>query len=229
MSKTKIITIEGIDGSGKTVQFELLTKGLQDRGFTVQKRAYPVYDAFFGEQVGRFLSCSEGVSASTVDQKSMALWFAMGRFMDFRNYRDGEADFLLINRYVLSNAVYQSIRERDISEPGSDNSAFADWVFRLEYDVLGLPRPTLNLFFDVDTECAGKNVDKKGFRDYIGSGRDVYEKSAGIQARARAKYREMSERFSDTVIIPCTENGAMLPPETISNAVFELLRERGLI
>ena len=160
MSKTKIITIEGIDGSGKTVQFELLTKGLQDRGFTVQKRAYPVYDAFFGEQVGRFLSCSEGVSASTVDQKSMALWFAMDRFMDFRNYRDGEADFLLINRYVLSNAVYQSIRERDISEPGSDNSAFADWVFRLEYDVLGLPRPTLNLFFDVDTECAGKNVDK---------------------------------------------------------------------
>ncbi len=159
----------------------------------------------------------------------MALWFAMDRFMDFRNYRDGEADFLLINRYVLSNAVYQSIRERDISEPGSDNSAFADWVFRLEYDVLGLPRPTLNLFFDVDTECAGKNVDKKGFRDYIGIGRDVYEKSAGIQARARAKYREMSERFSDTVIIPCTENGAMLPPETISNAVFELLRERGLI
>ena len=139
MSKTKIITIEGIDGSGKTVQFELLTKGLQDMGFTVQKRAYPVYDAFFGEQVGRFLSCSEGVSASTVDQKSMALWFAMDRFMDFRNYRDGEADFLLINRYVLSNAVYQSIRERDISEPGSDNSAFADWVFRLEYDVLGLP------------------------------------------------------------------------------------------
>ena len=64
---------------------------------------------------------------------------------------------------------------------------------------------------------------------YIGSGRDVYEKSAGIQARARAKYREMSERFSDTVIIPCTENGAMRPPETISNAVFELLRERGLI
>lgn len=79
MSKTKIITIEGIDGSGKTVQFELLTKGLQDRGFTVQKRAYPVYDAFFGEQVGKFLSCSEGVSASTVDQKSMALWFCNGQ------------------------------------------------------------------------------------------------------------------------------------------------------
>lgn len=55
MSKTKIITIEGIDGSGKTVQFELLTKGLQDRGFTVQKRAYPVYDAFFGRTgQGRF-------------------------------------------------------------------------------------------------------------------------------------------------------------------------------
>ena len=32
MSKTKIITIEGIDGSGKTVQFELLTKGFRTGG-----------------------------------------------------------------------------------------------------------------------------------------------------------------------------------------------------
>jgi len=55
--------------------------------------------------------------------------------------------------FFLSTAMFSATQsiiayaERDISEPGSDNSAFADWVFRLEYDVLGLPRPTLNPVF----------------------------------------------------------------------------------
>lgn len=222
--KTRIITIEGIDGSGKTVQYGLLTKALEERGFSVAKRSYPVYDSYFGGQVGRFLSAADGVRATEVDQRSMALWFAMDRFDDLRDYRDGEADFLLINRYVLSNAVYQSIRDCDIDKPD-----IVDWVFDLEYNKLGLPRPDLNLFFDVETERAGKNVDSKGFRSYIGGGRDVYEASKSIQERARDKYREIADRFDDVEIISCTKDGAMLPPETIADKVIEILIARGLI
>lgn len=222
--KTRIITIEGIDGSGKTVQYGLLTKALEERGFSVAKRSYPVYDSYFGGQVGRFLSAADGVRATDVDQRSMALWFAMDRFDDLRDYRDGEADFLLINRYVLSNAVYQSIRDCDIDKPD-----IVDWVFDLEYNKLGLPRPDLNLFFDVETERAGKNVDSKGFRSYIGGGRDVYEASKSIQERARDKYREIADRFDDVEIISCTKDGAMLPPETIADKVIEILIARGLI
>ena len=222
--KTRIITIEGIDGSGKTVQYGLLTKALEERGFSVAKRSYPVYDSYFGGQVGRFLSAADGVRATDVDQRSMALWFAMDRFDDLRDYRDGEADFLLINRYVLSNAVYQSIRDCDIDKPD-----IVDWVFDLEYNKLGLPRPDLNLFFDVETERAGKNVDSKGFRSYIGGGRDVYEASKSIQERARDKYREIADRFDDVEIISCTKDGAMLPPETIAGKVIEILIARGLI
>lgn len=222
--KTRIITIEGIDGCGKTVQYGLLTKALEERGFSVAKRSYPVYDSYFGGQVGRFLSAADGVRATDVDQRSMALWFAMDRFDDLRDYRDGEADFLLINRYVLSNAVYQSIRDCDIDKPD-----IVDWVFDLEYNKLGLPRPDLNLFFDVETERAGKNVDSKGFRSYIGGGRDVYEASKSIQERARDKYREIADRFDDVEIISCTKDGAMLPPETIADKVIEILIARGLI
>ncbi len=222
--KTKIITIEGIDGSGKTVQFDLLAAELEKRGFTVSKRSYPVYDSYFGGQVGRFLSAADGVRATDVDQKSMALWFAMDRFDDLHGYRDGETDFMLINRYVLSNAVYQSIRDCDIGKPD-----IVDWVFDLEYNKLGLPRPDLNLFFDVETERAGKNVDSKGFRSYIGGGRDVYEASKSIQQRAREKYAEVAERYDDVEIITCTDNGVMLPPEVIAEKVLAVLKERGLI
>ena len=222
--KTRIITIEGIDGSGKTVQFERLAYRLEELGYSVARRAFPVYGSYFGKQIGRFLSGADGIKATDVDQKSMALWFALDRYMDFKDYRDGDTDFLLINRYVLSNAVYQSIRDGDIGKPD-----VVDYVLELEYGVLGLPRPDLNFFFDVETECAKANVEKKGFRDYIGSGKDVYEADRSIQQRASEKYSELAGRFDDTVIIKCTENGKMLAIETISDRVMAVLKERGLI
>ena len=222
--KTKIIAIEGIDGSGKTVQFNMLARRLRSLGFTVAAREYPVYSSFFGGQVGKYLSAAEGVKATDVDQKSMALWFAMDRFADFKDYKDGAADFLIINRYVLSNAVYQSIRDCDIGKPD-----IIDWVFELEYEKLGLPRPDLNLFFDVEPQRAGINVEKKGFRDYVGKSKDVYEKDTSIQHRAREKYAKIASEHDDTVIIPCMENGRMRSPEAISELVMKTLAERKLI
>lgn len=222
--KTRIITIEGIDGSGKTVQFNRLLENLRALGYTVGTMSFPDYEAFFGKQVGRYLSCEEGVAATDVDQKSMALWFALDRWEAFKNWKDGEYDFLIINRYVLSNAVYQSIRDRDIDKPD-----IIDWVFELEYEHFGLPRPAVNLFFDVATERAGQNVDMKGFRDYVGSGRDVYERSLGIQERARNMYVRAAERYEDVCIINCMDGSLMKAPDCIAGEVMELMRERGLL
>ena len=222
--KTRIITIEGIDGSGKTVQYNKLLEGLAAMGYSVDTKSFPVYEAFFGKQVGRLLSGEEGVFATEVDQKSMALWFAMDRWAAFADWKDGEYDYLIINRYVLSNAVYQSIRDRDLDRPD-----IMDWVFDLEYGQLGLPRPDVNIFFDVAAESAGRNVDKKGFREYVGEGRDVYERSLGMQERARNMYLTAAERYDDVVIINCMHGGAMLPPETISARVMEILHEREIV
>lgn len=220
----KIITIEGIDGSGKTVQFELLKRNLEEMGKSVDTLGFPDYGSFFGSQVGRFLSGEEGVFATDVDQKSMALWFALDRWEAFKNRPEGDHDFLIINRYVLSNAVYQSIRDRDLDKPD-----IIDWVFELEYGHFGLPRPALNLFFDVATDRAGRNVDRKGFRDYVGEGRDVYEASLGIQERARNMYITAAERYGDVEIINCMEGSAMRSREEIGLEVLRALHRRGLI
>ena len=223
--KTKIITIEGIDGSGKTVQFNRLYDNLTALGYSVDTKSFPVYGSYFGSQVGRFLTGEEGVFATDVDQKSMALWFALDRFDAFRNWRDGEYDFLIINRYVLSNAVYQSIRDRDLDKPD-----IIDWVFELEYERLGLPRPTLDLFFDVNPENAGRNVDKKGFREYVGGEkRDVYERSMGIQERARNMYVRASQRYDGVCIINCMDGARLRTPDEIAGDVTELLLSRGII
>ncbi len=105
MSKTKIIAFEGIDGTGKSVQMEQLQARLEERGLRVGVLSFPDYGSFFGGCVGRFLTKKDGVSASDVDQRSMALWFAMDRWAAFQGFYYLAFDVMLINRYVLSNAV----------------------------------------------------------------------------------------------------------------------------
>jgi len=115
---TKIIAFEGIDGTGKTVQLKRLADRLAAEGrYRVHTLSFPMYDTFFGAECGRLLSGSGGVSANDVDGKSMALWYALDRFEAFQSRDLSSTDVLLINRYVLSNAVYQSVRDRDLGMP----------------------------------------------------------------------------------------------------------------
>lgn len=207
MNRTTIIAIEGIDGSGKTVQRGLLQKKLESAGYSVSVKSFPEYDSFFGKQIGLLLK-GDGLRADRVDSKSMCLWFALDRWQSFRNYQDGEADYLIINRFTPSNAVYQSVRAIDEGLP--DNW---DWVHELEQGRLGLPEPDCYVLLDVDPEPAQKNVDKKGERDYISAGRrDVYEAQRGLLRRARERYLSIAEREPNFTVISCMENSRLLPP-----------------
>lgn len=217
---TKIIAFEGIDGTGKSVQMERLCESLKKRGLSVLELSFPVYDSFFGDLVGRYLSAKDGIAANTVDGKSMALWFALDRFEAFRQLDYSGYDVLLINRYVLSNAVYQSIRDIDLGKPD-----ILDFCLELEHKHFGIPVPDLHLVLDMDTEDAANNVDKKGFRDYIGNARDVYESIDSLQARARKKYAEYAQRIPNVKLIQCMENGKLLPIDVIAKRVEQTVDE----
>ena len=217
---TKIIAFEGIDGTGKSVQMQRLSDALKARGLSVWEISFPMYDTFFGDLVGRYLSAKDGIAANTVDGKSMALWFALDRFEAFRNLDYSGYDVLLINRYVLSNAVYQSIRDIDLGKPD-----ILEFCLELEHKHFGIPVPDLHLVLDMDIEDAANNVDKKGFRDYIGNARDVYESIDSIQARARKKYAEYAQRIPNVRLINCMEHGALLPIDVIAGRVLQVVDE----
>lgn len=212
---TKIIAFEGIDGTGKTVQLQRLYERLKADGrFRVQTLSFPMYDTFFGAECGRLLSGSGGVRANEVDQKSMALWYALDRFEAFRDYDYSQADVLLINRYILSNAVYQSVRERDLGNPD-----LLDFVVELEYEHFRIPRADAHIVLDMNPENAYENVNKKGFRDYVGDQPDIYEALPDIQKRARQKYIEYAQRMPGIHIIPCMEQNRLKSIEDIGKLV----------
>src|SRR6266849_4534270 len=47
----KLIAVEGIDGSGKRTQVELLALSLKARGHSVYSTGFPQYDSWFGQIV----------------------------------------------------------------------------------------------------------------------------------------------------------------------------------
>ena len=89
--------------------------------------------------------------------------------------------------------------------------------------------PDATLLFDVSEAQAEKNVKKKGYRDYVGEGADVYEKSSGIQERARLKYLECAQRFQEIAVISCMKDGALLSPAEICERAMGELERRGVL
>lgn len=217
---TKIIAFEGIDGTGKSVQMDRLAARLRGKGLHVLCLSFPIYTSFFGAEVGRLLSGRDGVRADEVDGRSMALWFALDRFEAFREFDYSAADVLLINRYVLSNAVYQSIRDLDLGKPD-----LLDFVMTLEHEHLGIPRADVHVVLDVNPVQASENVAKKGYREYTGTQKDVYEALPAIQQRAREKYIEYACRMPNVKLIPCMGQNGLKSIEAIGSLVDAALSD----
>lgn len=178
-----LVAVEGLDGAGKSTQVTLLATALS----TVDVVSFPRYDSFFGRQIRWLLDGTGEVSAQTVDPRSMALWYALDRAQWARDRKPPADGVVLLNRYTLSNAVYQSARS------GED---LFDWVLRLEFEELGLPRPDVTVVLDVPPELSRRRVAHRGDADG-----DVYERAADLLSRVRDGYLAAATRLPDVLVV----------------------------
>ncbi len=219
----KIIAIEGIDGSGKNLQVDLLYDTLQAQGLKCHKVSFPDYEGFFGKEIGKMLKGDDAVSAKEVDGKSMALWYALDRWNRFKEINTDDYHVLLLNRYTLSNVIYQSLNTKDRD--------FKDWIFKLEHEILNLPKPDIYILLDVNQEVSRQNVQKKGYRDYVGEKADVYENSSDLMSAVRNLYLEYAKNNENVYIVQSVENNQMRPYKEIHSEIFsiaeKLLLNRG--
>ena len=78
---------------------------------------------------------------------------------------------MLSDRYTTSNAVHQGAKL-----PAAEQPAFFDWLYDLEYVKLGLPRPDLVIFLDVDLATSERRMAHR--REKYGTGGDIHENDA---------------------------------------------------
>ena len=158
----KLIAVEGIDGSGKRTQVELLTLSLKARGHSVFPTGFPQYDSWFGKMVGQFLNGDLGPLES-VDPHFTALLYAGDRFEAKPKLESAlnNGQIVLVDRYIGSNLAHQTARV-----PPEQRSEFLKWIEHLEYKIYGLPRETLALYLRVPPPEAQALVARKSARSY---------------------------------------------------------------
>ena len=211
-----LIAIDGIDGSGKGTQTDLLHKYLVARGKSVELVSFPRYQSFFGGMVAEYLNGKYG-SLEQVDPKLAALLFAMDR-KKFFDDNQLNADVVIFNRYVSSNIGHQTGRV----SPG-EQEKFNLWLEELEYKVNGIPRPDLSIIFDISVKNSTRQVAKKGKRDYTELTHDIHEKDQLYLKKVRDYFHSLGNR-DDYEIISCEDNsGSVLPIPEIFEKVKKLI------
>jgi len=215
-----IIAIEGIDGSGKNTQAKLLTEKLIKLGYEVELIGFPCYsDTFFGAEVGSYLNGKFG-GLEEIHPKLVSLLYAGDRF-EKKSYIENllsQDVILIIDRYVASNVAHQGAKL-----PLESRGEFIEWAEKLEFEVYGLPMPTLNILLDIDVQSSSSLVLKKDTRDYTEKKRDLHEENYSYLADVADMYRSLANQ-SNWYDLKCLENGKLRTVEDISNEVLNMVK-----
>jgi dTMP kinase len=222
-ARGKLVALEGIDGSGKRTQLEMLARAMRTRGIAHATIAFPRYDGFFGRMVAQYLNGEFGTLAE-VDPHFSALLYAGDRLENkklLENYlTDGK--LVLADRYIASNFAHQGARV-----PARQLAQFLRWLEKLEYGVYALPEEELVIYLRLPAARAQKLVGKKRARNYTKRRRDLQEANlAHLQAAARIFDRLSRRRNWATVECMNAQTGSLRPPEQIHGEIMALIDRR---
>ncbi len=226
--KGKIVVLEGLDGSGKTVQFQLLLKKLTEMGINPVTADFPDYSSFYGKLAGRYLNGDFG-DVNEVSPYLSSMFYAGDRkeaAPKLWNWQE-TGRFVVVNRYASSNMAYHSVKL-----PEAERPEFIEWVKALEYSGFQpIPKEDLVIFFNSDVKIAQQMVDQKADRSYTEHQRDIHERNATFLQEVAKVYHMLCRTEPHWVQLEVIDpqTGLMFPPETIHQKVLDILYERKLI
>jgi dTMP kinase len=212
------LVLEGSDGSGKTTQFELLQKRLTDAGYKIAVFDFPRYNQPSSYFVKRYLNGEYG-PASKINPYTASLFFAMDRYEAGPAIKRAlaEGKIVLSNRYVGSNMAHQGSK---FDEPIEKRSFFV-WEDSLEYQLLNIPRPHLNLFLRVPAKVSYELITLKNARSYTDKSHDEHEADINHLSKSVETYDLLCQLFPrDFKAIECAPDGELLTIEEISNLIW---------
>ena len=225
-ARGKFIVLEGIDGSGKRTQLEMLARACSERGFPCSQHAFPKYSGFFGKLVARYLNGEFG-PLSAVDAHFSALLYAGDRFESKPAMEKELASgrLILADRYIGSNLAHQGARVSP-----DQRGEFLAWLKELEYGVYALPSEDLVVYLSLPAPEAQRLVEQKGRRDYTNLRRDIQEASLPHLVAAAEVYDNLAAQ-PNWVRIECWDESrhALRTQEAIHQDVLAAVDSRVLL
>lgn len=219
MKKT-FIAIDGLDGSGKKTQTELLIDYLKKAGKEYRYLSFPTYDENYSKLVNMYLSGTFGEDPETVNAYAASSFFAMDRYCSYmidwkKDYDDGK--IIVANRYTTANAVHQLSKL-----PENEYDAFLDWLYDYEFVKLGLPKPDKVIYLSLPPEISHQLVEKRCLE--TGVIKDIHEKSNSFTEKSYKAVLYSSEKLG-WHRINCNSGDKMRPMQDIQNELISCIKE----
>ena len=215
MMQGRLIVIEGIDGSGKSTQYKKLCARLRDEGREFRNIVFPRYDKESSALIREYLRGDFGSKPSDVNAYAASTFYAVDRFASYKTdwqdyYLSG--GLVLSDRYTTSNACHQGSKL-----PESELQGFLDWLYGFEFGLLGLPRPDLVIYLDVDIEVSRRQMLER--QRETGTGADIHERDFDYLAECLRAGRYAAGHYG-WKRISCTRNGEMRGIDDIHEEIY---------
>ena len=217
--KGKLIVIEGAcDGVGKTTQYNLLKKYLEEKGYNVYSHHFPSYNSKQGKLASEYLNGDFG-NPKELSPYLINSMYAVDRALTWKlelkeKYENGS--IILLDRYTTSSLIYQS----SLFETNEEKEEFINYVTYYEYEKLGLKKPDLVIFltgdFNIFTEL------RKNRKDYEGNSNDIHESDINFMKKIYDNSSFVAEKLGFK-IINCTKDGKLRDINDIHNEIKQIL------
>ena len=126
------------------------------------------------------------------------------------DYLDGGV--ILSDRYTTSNAVHQGGKLE-----GAAREEFFSWLYDLEFNRMGLPKPDLVLWLDMPVEIAESLMRKR--ESDTGTKADIHERDDGYLHKCREVAQQAADYFGWTRV-SCVRDGRLRSIEDIHEELY---------
>jgi dTMP kinase len=200
----RFIVIEGIDGSGKSTQIQLLANRL-----TADKRkVYTTAEPTVSLTGGMLRDALRGVTKKTTCE--IAAMFLLDRIFHNVNPVNGIEKFLasgvdvICDRYYYSSLAYQ----------GSETDF--DWVLDMNINCPEIRKPDICIFLDLDPDKCIERISKNRMVT------EIYEEKSRLE-KYRKRYFDIFEmlKFTDNIAVLDTDRSI----ESIADDIYELVEK----
>ena len=214
----KLIVIEGLDGSGKATQSNLLYEKLLAEGKPVRKVSFPAYESDSSALVKMYLAGDFGKDPSDVNAYAASTFFAVDRFASYKSdwgkfYQEG--GIVIADRYTTSNAIHQCSKL-----PREEWDGFVEWLFDFEFKLMGIPAPDKVIYLQVDPQVSQKLMSIRYQGDE--SKKDIHESNLEYLKKSREAVRYCADKLGWTTI-QCDDGETMRSIAQIHENIMSLV------